>query len=1286
MSAVKWIGRVCASLALATIVSCGGSNSGDDFGPGPSALSAAQRLAHQAGRSVEEANFSPVTQQRLRALATRAEALPIEVPDDALDLFEFAESNYREYFPTTPPDQRFTDEYGRNFSYRFYAQTGAYLGVDDTSRVYVLGGPFGINMVFVGQVSDFLPNRCKRVSTGFDLQKLNEAPGGDSGGTDGGGTGAGSGEGAIRGADVALYNANGVRLGTAKSDGHGMVRLKACGAAGPFLIEFAGNATAQYFDEAVAVRDGEAAAWLPFAAGELLSVWVEDLNSHHVVVSPLTHAGSRLLENSSGARADRVHALAGAAIARADRPRPLARPPTVDAIRAANEMVRSAVNARFISVGLEIDDITRTPQLAFSLESLRDFDTSRRGQYGQMLATLAKSAADFNISLVRPAREMTQQLALDLGDGVIDGLARDGAVVDTRAYALAGLDRSIATNGRSRLTLDRNGQGDITVVGSSPPVLPCARGEGPCYAYGVTATLAATPADGYEFKGWFGPCDSATSRPQCRVKMSGDKHVVANFVPVQTPKVALTVDVQGTGGVVTSQPTGIACRSDCSETAALGSEVVLTATSTSSNALFAGWTGACQGQDRTCRLTMNEAKSVSATFGQAYQLILERSGSGVVSASPRGISCGEGCYAYRPGTPVMLVATPSASGIFAGWRGGGCSGRSTCTVQMTADQQVTARFQLAAQLNLRASGTGALTPSPRGESCGEGCYSYAPGSVVTVTATPLASSTFAGWSLSSCAGTGPCTLTLSATQSLIGTFRAPLELGVTFSGSGTGTVVSNPFGIDCPDSCSGRFPAGASVQLTATPTGGSVFNGWSIPECPGTGPCTVVVSVARNVQASFGGGAELSVALAGSGGGSIVSSPAGINCPGTCKAEFKTGVPVTLTATAAAGSTLAGWSEPGCTGMSCTLSLSGPRALTATFGQQGFVLNVSLAGDGSGSVTSSPSGINCGSTCNQAFDPNTTVVLTATPAVGARFTGWSGSCSGTGTCTVTLSRARSVTASFERVATYTLTVRKAGTGTGTVTSSPAGIDCGSICTADMALRTVVTLTATPTGESSFSGWTGACSGKSNPCTVTMDTARTVTATFQGPSTGVDYPILGSVTGIKTDIELGVASGGDSVIYTAANLSAGMTNFVSTIRYAVGANLSMWAWGTSESDPGFQHCKINGNYHLSSTMIAGGVTVSLVCVDTYRLQVGVNGLTGTGLEISYSYGNTGRGVTLSPGASTDSYRLPLDETTYTVSISAQPVGQTCNMSNGTGTVVAPAQNQLVTGPVIDCFSP
>jgi hypothetical protein len=170
-----------------------------------------------------------------------------------------------------------------------------------------------------------------------------------------------------------------------------------------------------------------------------------------------------------------------------------------------------------------------------------------------------------------------------------------------------------------------------------------------------------------------------------------------------------------------------------------------------------------------------------------------------------------------------------------------------------------------------------------------------------------------------------------------------------------------------------------------------------------------------------------------------------------------------------------------------------PTGTCVTGATSGQILAVIKDGTGSGTVASSPAGINCGPTCAASFSTGTMVTLTPTASADSTFTGWSGACSGTGACTVTMDQARSVTATFT-LQTHTLTVAGNGTGSGTVTSSPAGINCGATCSQAYTQGTAVTLTPTAAAGSTFAGWSGDCSGTGS-CTVTMSQARSVTATF-----------------------------------------------------------------------------------------------------------------------------------------------------------------------------------------------
>lgn len=165
---------------------------------------------------------------------------------------------------------------------------------------------------------------------------------------------------------------------------------------------------------------------------------------------------------------------------------------------------------------------------------------------------------------------------------------------------------------------------------------------------------------------------------------------------------------------------------------------------------------------------------------------------------------------------------------------------------------------------------------------------------------------------------------------------------------------------------------------------------------------------------------------------------------------------------------------------------------------------------GPGRMVSKSVDLDCGSICSVQVEYGTSVGLSAIPAEGAKFDGWGGQCYMLITdmapdpdiCLV-LVRAEDINfnASFTAgsLPKHALTVAKSGTGSGTVTSSPAGINCGSDCSESYDQGTQVTLTAAAASGSVFTGWSGACSGTGS-CQVTMSEAKAVTAAFTPDST------------------------------------------------------------------------------------------------------------------------------------------------------------------------------------------
>ena len=263
---------------------------------------------------------------------------------------------------------------------------------------------------------------------------------------------------------------------------------------------------------------------------------------------------------------------------------------------------------------------------------------------------------------------------------------------------------------------------------------------------------------------------------------------------------------------------------------------------------------------------------------------------------------------------------------------------------------------------------------------------------------------------------------------LVGLSNSTLTVTKTGTASAAATVTSNPAGINCGATCSASFANNTMVTLSATVSSGATFAGWS-GACTGSAnTCIVTMSAARTVTATFNTTAPvtnpLAVTLTGTGGGAVVSSPAGIDCGRTCTANFAANTGVTLTASLMAGSVFRGWSGE-CSGTSatCSVTMNSAKNVTAQFDVapvSNNTLTVSNVGSGTGTITSNPTGINCGATCSAGFVAGSAVTLTAAANASSTFNGWSGACAGsTPTCTLTMDASKTVAANFAVIGTVT---------------------------------------------------------------------------------------------------------------------------------------------------------------------------------------------------------------------------------------------------------------------------
>ena len=310
-------------------------------------------------------------------------------------------------------------------------------------------------------------------------------------------------------------------------------------------------------------------------------------------------------------------------------------------------------------------------------------------------------------------------------------------------------------------------------------------GGGGNYHYGETATLTATPANGYEFAGW---SDGNSDNPR-QVIVTQAAFYVAVFNEVGTNYYTVGVlAYPEEAGYVTGGGTYEA-----------GSNVIITAVP-NTGYMFTSWDDGDQSNPRA--ITVNFDMTYIAYFGQESYTI-------TVNANPSagGTVIGGGTYAY--GEVATLRAMPNSGYTFAGWSDG--SSENPHQVTVTGNATYTAIFSAAGATYYNV--TTFVSPTDAGAVTGAGTYQE--GSSVTLKAIPNQGYTFSEWNDG--VTSNPRTVTVNNNLSFTAYFvTEQYTIATNATPTGSGTVTGG-----------GTYHYGETVVLTAVPNANYTFMQWS---------------------------------------------------------------------------------------------------------------------------------------------------------------------------------------------------------------------------------------------------------------------------------------------------------------------------------------------------------------------------------------------------------------------------------------------------------------------------
>jgi len=442
------------------------------------------------------------------------------------------------------------------------------------------------------------------------------------------------------------------------------------------------------------------------------------------------------------------------------------------------------------------------------------------------------------------------------------------------------------TNAEVTVLIDEN-KSVTAVFRAKPRLLVTVLGEGTVdptggyYNLNAQVTLTATPASGWRFDHW--EDDATGTSATTALTMDDDKSVTAVFVRQYT----LTVEVTGEGTVDPSS--GPYDEDD---------EVTLTATA-ASGWVFDHWEGDLSGTTNPATIVIDTGKTVRAVFKELFSLTVMYVGQGTVD--PNGGT-------YADGTELSLSAAGAVGWRFDHWEDDLSGTDNPETLTIDADKLVTAVFVEQMTLTITVVGQGSVETNPSGTQFDEGAE-------VELTAVPDEGWQFSHWEGDLTGITNPETLYMDADREVTAVFTERPQLTVIIEGQGT---VAPP---------SGFYDWDETLEMTATPASGWVFDHWEGDLTGTDNPQDLVMDEDKTVTAVFLGTYTLTTSVVGDG--DVDLDPTG----GT----YASGTTVTVTAVPAYGRQFSHWESDddedidGSETNPETVTMTEDKAITAVF-------------------------------------------------------------------------------------------------------------------------------------------------------------------------------------------------------------------------------------------------------------------------------------------------------------------------------------------------------------------